>query len=214
MIIYVRNARYTKNKGFQRGDEKKYQPFYIRHLILMHWQKIQKLPFLKLNKRVIIMPHIFFRKLEKRKSTQSLFTLSALTGLEGLEQSLATSIQSQTRSLSQLFTTPYPFGSFYSPFSPYSSYYSPWSYFGQSYSPWSSWYSPYSYGFSSWASPWSYPLYSGYSPWSSWSYPTSAWSYPWTNNWAYPTSPTYPGSSSAYPPGTLYGLVKRSNLKA
>lgn len=140
------------------------------------------------------MAHIFFKKLERRKSTQTIFPLDSVSGLESLEQNLGNSILSQTRSLSQFFTPSYPFGTFYSPWSPYSSYYSPWLPFGQSLFPWS----PLS---SLWAS-----------PWSTWSYPWSSWSYPWSS-WSYPWSVPSTGTTTPYPPGTLYGLIKRSNLK-
>ena len=146
------------------------------------------------------MAHIFFKRLEKRKSTQSFIPLNSFFTLEGLEQSLATSIQSQTRNLSQLFTTPIvPYGTFYSPWSPYSSYYTPLAPFGSSFFPLSSWFNPWS----TWSSPWSYP-------WSTWSYPWSSWSTPWN---PLPTT-SWIDTTGSYPPGTLYGLVKRSNLKA
>ena len=167
------------------------------------------------------MARIFFNQLEKRKSTQTLLTLSALPGLTGLEQTLASSIGTQTRGLSQLFSPLYPYGTFYSPVSPYSSYFTPWSPFGSYYSPWTTPYSTWSSPFASLISPWSSwtsPWSSWTSPWSSWISPWSTWTTPWTSStglWPSTTSPsTIPGSSTPYPPGPLYGLVKRSNLKA
>lgn len=150
------------------------------------------------------MARIYFHRLEKRKGTQTLMNLTALSGLTGLEENLASSIETQTRSLSQLY---YPFDTFYSPFSPYSSYLTPWSPLGSYYYPWTS-------SWSSWYSPWS----TWTSPWLPWTSPWSPLGTPWPPSlvaWPSTTDPSIiPGTITPYPPGTLYGLVKRSNLKA
>jgi len=155
------------------------------------------------------MSAIFFKRLEQRKSTQSLIPLNVLPSLDALEQGIGSSIQYQTRASSQFFPSPYSYGSFFSPWSSYSSYYTPWSY-----TPWSpigSFYSPWSGA----SSLWSFPSFAWGSPWGSWD---NLWSAPWSSSWSSPSSTPWispgSGSSSPYPPGTLYGLVKRSNLKA
>ena len=75
------------------------------------------------------------------------------------------------------------------------------------------------------------PWTNSYNSWSNWSSPWSNWGwsspgYNWnpfepvliyaapvpSSGWS-SVSP-WAGSDSAYPPGTLYGLIKRSNLKA
>ena len=159
------------------------------------------------------MSSIYFKRLERRKSTQSLIPLNTFPGLDALEQGIGSSIQYQARASSQLFPYPYSYGGFFSPWSSYSSYYTPWSY--TPWSPFGSFYSPWS-GASSFMS---YPSFAWGSPWSSWgNLWSSAWSTPWSSPWGYQGSypGIYPGSgsSSPYPAGTLYGLIKRSNLKA
>ncbi|MGA1795856.1 MAG: hypothetical protein ACMUIL_08340 [bacterium] len=135
--------------------------------------------------------------------------MNAFPGLDALEQGIGSSIQYQTRAPSQFFSFPYSYGGFFSPWSSYSSYYTPWSY--TPWSPFGSFYSPWS-GASSFLS---YPSFAWGSPWGSWG---NLWSSPWSSPWGYQGNypGIYPGSgsSSPYPAGTLYGLVKRSHLKA
>ena len=169
------------------------------------------------------MPHIFFKKLEQRQSTQSFFPYYQLP-FDPNYSSFGSPVLLYGIGISTNQANLSPYG-----FAP--SYQYPWSpNWG-----WSSWGSP---QISSWTSPWQsnwgwsspswgFPQYSSWSSpgqsnwgWSSWgSPPISSWS----SNWGWSTSapsnpPWYPGSSwtggsdTSYPPGTLYGLVKRSHL--
>ena len=174
------------------------------------------------------MPHIFFNKLEKRESTQSFFPLyqysfnpyNSSFGSPSNVLIYAIGVSDPSTNFA-----PYGFGS---------SYQYPWS----SNWGWPSWGSP---QISPWPSPWSSPWQSNWgwsSPWgfpqsSSWSYPGQSnwgwsssplpWSSSWSSNWGgYTPLPSNPpwspnsqwtGSDSSYPPGTLYGLIKRANLQ-
>ena len=184
------------------------------------------------------MPHIFFNKLEQRKSTQSLFPyFPSYNSPYGAQNAIAIyaapapsnsgyqSYNPYGSYTNNFFSMGYPYqGSYQSgyPASPYSNYSYPWS----SGSGWSSPYaSPWSlrpsylqqpsywqqpnWGWSSWSSPnssyWpSSGWGGGYNPYPTSQYPTSQWM---------PSTPYSGSGSSSYTPGTLYGLVKRSNLK-
>ena len=218
------------------------------------------------------MPHIFFQKLEKRRSTDSLWPFNPFDKFEGLEQQVGFNIQDHMRD-----DGIYSFDSYFG-FSnqfPDSGMRLLYGAGIPSESPWSSdwgWHSSggacigmlYGVGIPSgqdWSSPW--PINDGRwswspggacigmlygvglpsgpdwsSPWSSdWSWSPggacigmlygvglpsgSNWSLPWSSNWGWspgasnlPWSSGSPwsGSDSAYPPGTLYGLIKRAHL--
>ncbi len=199
------------------------------------------------------MPHIFFQKLEKRHSTQSLLPFNSLPNLEDLDQRVGLSLQDSIRNSD--FYLP-SFGSSFGIGAPYGYSPSPWAsnwtsnwgqpslWASQWSSPWASnsgwsvpWSSPWASN-SGWSSPWSSPWASNSgwsSPWASspaWGSATasnSGWSSPWASSpawgsatasnsgWSSPWASPWPSSvgyqSSAYPPGTRYGLIKRSNLK-
>ena len=176
------------------------------------------------------MPHIFFNKLEQRKSTQSFFPFYQLPFDQNYN-----SFGPSTALLYGIGISPNPAGGAPYGFNP--SYQYPWSSnwgwssWGPQISPWQSnwgWSSP-SWGYSQY-SPWSSPWQSNWGWSSQWASPQSNWG--WSNNiWSggnpiepvllyaapAPSSPwasssPWTGSDASYPPGTLYGLVKRSNL--
>jgi len=169
------------------------------------------------------MAHIFFERLEKRHSTQSLFPYNNIFNLDQMEKWVGNSVLNQTQGFQRPnFWSSSPYYSSYQSynFSPSSSF------FGSSFLPqMTSWpsqtnsWSPWTYAQSSWTSPmsfgantWSNPIY----PWNSFlkplTYPSSGMmvSAPSGTTISYPSGTTtqYP-----YPPGTRYGLIKRSHLK-
>lgn len=168
------------------------------------------------------MPHIFFQKLEKRHSTQSLLPFNSLPNLEDLDQRVGLSLQDSIRNSE--FYLP-SFGSSFGMGAPYGYSPSPWasnwtSNWGQP-SLWASntgwsvpWSSPWASN-SGWSSPWSSPWAS--SPaWGSVTASNSGWSTSWSSPWpfvGYQSKDTPGPGDAGYPPGTWYGLIKRSNLK-
>ena len=139
------------------------------------------------------MPHVFFQSLEKRRNTQSLSPFNNF----GFD------------------LVAYPEYGIGLPNDPWLNWSSPVSTWGWSTpisnwgwsSPWSDWSSPWS----NWSSPWS----NWSSPWSNWNEPVLIYAAPAPSPWTPDWSSSYPwtGTDTPYPPGTLYGLIKRSNLK-
>lgn len=174
------------------------------------------------------MPHIFFKNLERRRNTQTLVPFSSFNNLENLEQQMGLSINYQIYDPDMYLS---PFISYAdNPYAYMVTYYglgvpyeSPWAY--PQIFPWDSWSSQWNSAWpSSRAFPWNYTqssdrsanwlsnvvsnLFSLKSPLSSSSSPYSELSIPLPD----PDPWFDPWNDPSYPPGTRYGLIKRSNL--
>jgi len=170
------------------------------------------------------MAHIFFRRLERRFSTQALLPINYIPQLGELETWIGRSIRNQTQNLAQFYQGS-PFGN-HNLGSTYGFNPTSWSTYGAwNSNSWSSWQNP--------VIPWTN---TGISLPDLWHLPT----YDWTPGYRPGTLPTFSnpflnllqsgatwsvgndyftdpmsgsGSSLPYPPGTRYGLIKRANLK-
>lgn len=175
-------------------------------------------------KGTMSMAHIFFRRLERRYSTQALLPMNYMPQLDELETWIGRSIQNQSQNLAQVYQgSPFWYNTLGSTFGSNPTF---WSASGaRNSNAWSSWQNP----VTSWTNPgisipdlrhlptydWtlgyrpvSFPTFSN--PFLNLQQPLPAWSVG-GNYFMGPMS----GSESdlPYPPGTRYGLIKRANLK-
>jgi hypothetical protein len=170
------------------------------------------------------MAHIFFRRLERRYSTQALLPMNYMPQLNELEIWIGLSIQNQTQNLAPIYQgSPFGYNTLGSTYGPNPT---SWSATGAwNSNSWSSWQNP----VISWTHPgislpdlWHLPTYDwtlGYRP-----VPLPTFSSPFLNlrqpgaPWSvgsnyFMGSMNGSGSDLPYPPGTRYGLIKRANLK-
>lgn len=184
------------------------------------------------------MAHIFFKRLERRYSTQSLFPWGSLPDLGSLDRLAGQSLQSQTQNLKQFYQIQQASYNFLGQANLYPqaqavNWYpmgqqANWNIFNMPALPYmNSWTSP----FSSWIPSWtgftdlwnrqtySWPLENSLLP----DFPQALQGFipvikPQSTPWSSFSTYTQWGFSQSeepppYPPGTRYGLIKRSNLK-
>lgn len=164
------------------------------------------------------MANIFFKKLEKRFSTQSVIPWYGMPSLENLENSIGKSIINQSKIFSHPITTDHSV--YYYNYSPH---FTPWSNMNSSilysYNPLCCWINqPTSWPHS--MSSWLYARFPSVSPPSSWNYSWSSFNNylpaqttPFTSS-ILPSQSPIGGTTTPYPPGTRYGLIRRANLKS
>ncbi len=166
------------------------------------------------------MANIFFKRLEKRFSTQSVIPWYGVPSLENLETLIGKSITNQSKIFSQPITNN-PSVYYYNNYAPH---FMPWSNMNSSllssYNPLGSWGNNQPASWNHSLSSWLYARFPTVLMPSSWNYPLSS-----LNTYLSPqASPVnssiqtsnspFGGMTSPYPPGTRYGLIKRANLKS